>query len=1052
MKHKIFAILFAILTIQLTTTVCAQEQTSVSDNSSEVAIDSTARKEITPNDDISTMIEQIVEEQAQTESREELNKIQEKYDVLKKEFEHLKEISDKKDKEFNQYIDEVEKRLSEQQMLYDKALSDYENKTEQIYENSKHEVRDKVQDVKEKVNFFMVMMIVIFSLIILVVILIGVFMFFYGKNSAEKAIRKAIEAQTGAEIKRYLSEIKLEERLQHKGDHAINRLFTELGDKSRDTIKKLDSIQSEYELTLDSLKTKFKETTALSIKQQFGEFEIKSKDKLKSLNNVQSEYEKTLAKLKDKINEISKHLAEKGDLDLQVLLKELETKSEDKISKLDNIQCEYENTLDSLKNKILEIEDKISVEGAEKVQELISDLNDKSQEIVNRLNEIQSEYEATLNSLEDKISETQKQLTVKGDAALKEFLVALELKSEEKIQELDSIQDEHVVKLDTLHAEYETSLNSLNNKVGELAQEVSEKGNEIVKQLLTELEKSSLKVKELDTIQIQYDQTLDDLKNKLKDVENEVNKKSDEQIKTIFNDIETKSDLKVQELDNIKTVYESALQSLKEQFRKAEQTFADKDVESMCTLFEELMVRSEEQISNLIEIKREYETGLETLKAEIDETRKLLQEKGENAIDKLFTELEVKSETKIEKLDDIHSEFEETLDSLKERVKHTEQRIENESDAALEKLSQKLENRSSEEIFKLNKLQNEYLNALNFLNEKIESREEMQVRHDALPNELDNEVVRLIGKTKQLVEINSLNEALETINKAIAISPSSIDSLYTRADIYKKQEKDSLAIEDLTKIVNTDENNINALIGRALLYKKLHDNNNALTDLNTLVKLEPNNPSHFCERGIIFGRLNLDDEAIKDFTKSISLNPDASGPYFFRALIYKKLGETAKAIEDISKTIECDPNEAYLYKNRAQLYSRLSQYDKAIDDYSKAIKLDSSDFSNCVNLTKCYMLNNNFTMAKDNLDKYSNNAPKIQDKIMCAFYNAILVELNGEDTQKALEAFTQLIETSDITMRCYLDDIMNWIETSDKLNIGTQSFILARVDQLKSLR
>ena len=400
MKIKILYLTLSIFTLLQTTSINAQEP-----NSQNISLEQIDEQPSSEN--ISDMIAQIVNEQAQAESQEKLSKIQKKYDELKKEIDTITNSNDQKDKELNLYIGNLEKRLSEQQLLYDKTLTNHENEVKSISNNSKIEV----QNIKERLSFFMIMMIIIFSLIILIVALIGVFFFFYGKSTTEKAIRKAIEVQTEVEIKRFLAEINIEKRLQHQGDHAINRLFTELGDKSRDTIKKLDSIQSEYETTLDSLKTKFKESSAVAIKQQFCEIEIKSKDKLKNLNNVQAEYEITLSALKSKINEISEHLTEKGDLNLQILLKELESKSSDKISELDNIQGEYENTLGSLKSKILEVEEKISLDGSSKIQELIAELDIKSLDIVDKLKDIQSEYETTLSSLEEKINETQNQMT-----------------------------------------------------------------------------------------------------------------------------------------------------------------------------------------------------------------------------------------------------------------------------------------------------------------------------------------------------------------------------------------------------------------------------------------------------------------------------------------------------------------------------------------------------------------------------------------------------------------------------------------------------------------
>ena len=322
----------------------------------------------------------------------------------------------------------------------------------------------------------------------------------------------------------------------------------------------------------------------------------------------------------------------------------------------------------------------------------------------------------------------------------------------------------------------------------------------------------------------------------------------------------------------------------------------------------------------------------------------------------------------------------------------------------------------------------------------------MQSRHDELPDNLENEVVKLISEAEALYKKGLTKEAIKHLTEAITLSPNSIDSYALRAGIYKDLEQDTLAINDLSEIITIDKTNINAFSERSELYKKLHDNTNALADLTSMINIESKNAKHYSERGVIYGRLNLDSEAIEDFTNAILINPDASGPFFFRALIYKKLGESKKAISDLTSTIERDPNESYLYKNRGQLYSRSGMFSHAVEDYIKAIKLDDSDFSNCVNLTKNYILNNDFGMAQDILNTHSENAPKIQDKIMVSFYGSIVEKLTGGEPQKALECFTNLVDSSEVQICCFLDDITLWLKKSDELNGAKKTVDIATTD------
>lgn len=143
-------------------------------------------------------------------------------------------------------------------------------------------------------------------------------------------------------------------------------------------------------------------------------------------------------------------------------------------------------------------------------------------------------------------------------------------------------------------------------------------------------------------------------------------------------------------------------------------------------------------------------------------------------------------------------------------------------------------------------------------------------------------------------------EAIESLNKAIALNPH-YDSVYE----YRGES-----------------------------YENLKEYDKALDDYNKNCQINPQNSYAYYIRGELYRKLKLYDEALEDFTMSIQLKPRAVS-YESRGSVYAEQGDYEKALRDYAEAIKLDPKYGVIYRNRAKVYCEMGLVKEAEADERK---------------------------------------------------------------------------------------------------------------------
>ncbi len=127
------------------------------------------------------------------------------------------------------------------------------------------------------------------------------------------------------------------------------------------------------------------------------------------------------------------------------------------------------------------------------------------------------------------------------------------------------------------------------------------------------------------------------------------------------------------------------------------------------------------------------------------------------------------------------------------------------------------------------------------------------------------------GRGIAYYHLNSFNQSLIDLNKAVALDKGLKDLFYARGLTNTKLNNLANAIEDLTKHLEASPNFAEAYYARGNAYYYLEEDNKALEDYSKAITIQPNYAPAYYGRAIIYKIMKKSDLALRDFDKYLEL-------------------------------------------------------------------------------------------------------------------------------------------------------------------------------------
>ncbi len=153
---------------------------------------------------------------------------------------------------------------------------------------------------------------------------------------------------------------------------------------------------------------------------------------------------------------------------------------------------------------------------------------------------------------------------------------------------------------------------------------------------------------------------------------------------------------------------------------------------------------------------------------------------------------------------------------------------------------------------------------------------------------------------------NQLPEAaLESINRAIRLSPTLSTAYFDRSLLHKEIGDLEAALADYSSVIMLEGiYHQPTLFNRAMTLKKMGKFTAAINDLDYLIQLEPDNALPYKVRGNIHLLSGFYNKAVSDFTKAIAKDSDLAEAYFNRGLAHLLNYNVLPACMDFEKSAD----------------------------------------------------------------------------------------------------------------------------------------------------
>jgi tetratricopeptide (TPR) repeat protein len=314
----------------------------------------------------------------------------------------------------------------------------------------------------------------------------------------------------------------------------------------------------------------------------------------------------------------------------------------------------------------------------------------------------------------------------------------------------------------------------------------------------------------------------------------------------------------------------------------------------------------------------------------------------------------------------------------------------------------------------------------------------------AIPSN-DSDADRWIEYGNQLYRLRKNTDAVSAFDRAIKLSPDSLDAYYGRglalvdkdytaalksfdraielvpkgsepkfyylwkyrsvALKYSKKYQESLvAISEAIRVEAQELPDIMLLNEKAELFKELKQYANAIEVYAQIIKQGDKSWVYF-NRGNIKYESGDKTGAIADFDRSIELNPQQPRAYTNRGNSKHDLGDDTSAIADFEIAIKFNPKHADNYINRGIVKSALGDKKGAIADYDRAIVLNPQDAGTYINRGKDKAALGDEKGAIADLDQ----AIEIEPQLSLSYYNRGVVKSASGDKKGAISDYDRAI-------------------------------------------
>lgn len=265
------------------------------------------------------------------------------------------------------------------------------------------------------------------------------------------------------------------------------------------------------------------------------------------------------------------------------------------------------------------------------------------------------------------------------------------------------------------------------------------------------------------------------------------------------------------------------------------------------------------------------------------------------------------------------------------------------------------------------------------------------------------------------LKIGQVQEALENVNKAIALDPAFREPYVMAGILMASAGKDTEAAGYLRTAVKLDPTKEDAYLHLAVSLTKLFEYEEAVSTLKALVTQNPESGLGYYYLGRTYSQMKLYRDAVGYFQKALELRPEFSQAALDMAASYEALGDYTKAIEVYHGLLDEDESRPAVLQRLIQLLIQQRRFEEALEYLNLAVE---SGFGGTETMRKIGLIHLELEQYDDAIAVFSNLLDKDPDAHQFRIYLGVAYEEKG-DLDRAYAEFMKVPHGSTV----YIDAV-----------------------------
>jgi len=224
----------------------------------------------------------------------------------------------------------------------------------------------------------------------------------------------------------------------------------------------------------------------------------------------------------------------------------------------------------------------------------------------------------------------------------------------------------------------------------------------------------------------------------------------------------------------------------------------------------------------------------------------------------------------------------------------------------------------------------------------------------------------LWGKTAELEGRNE--EALYAYKQSLICDRNADHVMRSLAMLLIKTGQRAEAVEWINRIIALNPKDISARALLANLYSAMDRPDEAISIYQVILAEDPQNFNVMLLLGGLHARLRQYDKAQLVLEKLVALNPDSYAGYYYLAKLYQEMGLSVRAVEAFEKALALNWSPHLAYEG-AELHEQEGRFDAAIALYRRILEENPSDERALGYLASLYLKQGNIEQALQVLDE-----------------------------------------------------------------------------------